>query len=54
MLLSEITNPCEDWWDEVLTRDHVDNLSDKHVDNEVEIEGPPISLAFDQQGNPTK
>ncbi|KAH6763706.1 hypothetical protein C2S51_014955 [Perilla frutescens var. frutescens] len=35
-------------------RDHVDNLSDKPVDNEVEIQGPPRWMAFDREGNPTK
>ncbi|KAH6794917.1 glycine-tRNA ligase [Perilla frutescens var. hirtella] len=35
-------------------RDHVDNLSDKPMDNEVEIQGPPRWMAFDREGNPTK
>ncbi|KAL3815004.1 hypothetical protein ACJIZ3_016272 [Penstemon smallii] len=32
----------------------VDSLSDKQVANQVEVRGPPLSKAFDQQGNPTK
>nr|XP_027106595.1 glycine--tRNA ligase, chloroplastic/mitochondrial 2-like isoform X2 [Coffea arabica] len=33
---------------------HVENLWAKQVENEVEVRGPPVSKAFDQQGNPTK
>ncbi|XP_051121510.1 glycine--tRNA ligase, chloroplastic/mitochondrial 2 isoform X2 [Andrographis paniculata] len=32
----------------------VDNLIDKQVANEVEVRGPPVSKAYDQEGNPTK
>ncbi|KAL5799004.1 hypothetical protein ACOSQ2_003824 [Xanthoceras sorbifolium] len=32
----------------------VENLCKKQTANEVEVRGPPVSKAFDQQGNPTK
>ncbi|CAI9279304.1 unnamed protein product [Lactuca saligna] len=32
----------------------VENLCSKQVANEVEVRGPPVSKAFDNQGNPTK
>ncbi|KAJ4847612.1 Glycine--tRNA ligase, chloroplastic/mitochondrial 2 [Turnera subulata] len=32
----------------------VENLSTKQAEIEVEVRGPPVSKAFDQQGNPTK
>ncbi|KAG9144168.1 hypothetical protein Leryth_021484 [Lithospermum erythrorhizon] len=33
---------------------HVQNLGAKQTENEVEARGPPVSKAFDQDGNPTK
>lgn len=33
---------------------YVENLCSKQTGNEVEVRGPPISKAFDHQGNPTK
>ncbi|KAL6981328.1 Glycine--tRNA ligase, chloroplastic/mitochondrial 2, partial [Sarracenia purpurea var. burkii] len=32
----------------------VESLCSKQVENEVDIRGPPVSKAFDHQGNPTK
>ncbi|XP_052192008.1 glycine--tRNA ligase, chloroplastic/mitochondrial 2 isoform X2 [Diospyros lotus] len=32
----------------------VESLCSRQVENEVEIRGPPVSKAFDKQGNPTK
>lgn len=32
----------------------VEKLHSKQVENEVEIRGPPVSKAFDKEGNPTK
>ncbi|KAK4267917.1 hypothetical protein QN277_024636 [Acacia crassicarpa] len=32
----------------------VENLCSKQADKEVEVRGPPVSKAFDEQGNPTK
>ncbi|XP_057492098.1 glycine--tRNA ligase, chloroplastic/mitochondrial 2 isoform X4 [Actinidia eriantha] len=32
----------------------VESLCSRQVENEVEVRGPPVSKAFDQQGNPTK
>ena len=32
----------------------VENLCTKQEENEVEVRGPPVSKAFDEQGNPTK
>ncbi|XP_065859134.1 glycine--tRNA ligase, chloroplastic/mitochondrial 2 [Euphorbia lathyris] len=32
----------------------IDNLCAKQAEKEVEIRGPPVSKAFDEQGNPTK
>ncbi|KAK4782824.1 hypothetical protein SAY86_007198 [Trapa natans] len=32
----------------------VDSLEAKQMENEVEVRGPPVSKAFDDQGNPTK
>lgn len=32
----------------------IDGLSARQVANEVEVRGPPVSKAFDSQGNPTK
>lgn len=32
----------------------VESLCSKQVEKEVEIRGPPVSKAFDDQGNPTK
>ncbi|KAL5560498.1 hypothetical protein UlMin_036709 [Ulmus minor] len=32
----------------------VEDLSTKQLENEVEVRGPPVSKAFDDQGNPTK
>ncbi|WCJ23023.1 Glycine--tRNA ligase beta subunit [Euphorbia peplus] len=32
----------------------IDDLCPKQTENEVEIRGPPVSKAFDAQGNPTK
>ncbi|KAJ0968595.1 hypothetical protein J5N97_025512 [Dioscorea zingiberensis] len=32
----------------------VQNLRSKQAENELEIRGPPVAKAFDQQGNPTK
>ncbi|XP_058104287.1 glycine--tRNA ligase, chloroplastic/mitochondrial 2 isoform X2 [Magnolia sinica] len=32
----------------------VEGLSSKQLENEVEVRGPPVAKAFDQQGNPTK
>lgn len=33
---------------------HVESLCSKQKENEVEVRGPPVSKAFDNQGNPTK
>ncbi|CAK9149389.1 unnamed protein product [Ilex paraguariensis] len=33
---------------------YVESLCSKQLENEVEVRGPPVSKAFDQQGNPTK
>nr|GLL25620.1 glycine--tRNA ligase, chloroplastic/mitochondrial 2 isoform X1 [Ipomoea trifida] len=33
---------------------HVQNLSSKQEEVEIEVRGPPVSKAFDNQGNPTK
>ncbi|XP_045828215.1 glycine--tRNA ligase, chloroplastic/mitochondrial 2-like isoform X2 [Trifolium pratense] len=32
----------------------VENLITKQTEQEVEVRGPPVSKAFDQEGNPTK
>lgn len=32
----------------------VEELFSKQVENEVEVRGPPVSKAFDKEGNPTK
>jgi hypothetical protein len=32
----------------------VENLSMKQTEVEVEVRGPPVAKAFDQEGNPTK
>lgn len=32
----------------------VESLCSKQVEKEVEVRGPPVSKAFDDQGNPTK
>ncbi|CAN0921888.1 Glycine--tRNA ligase, chloroplastic/mitochondrial 2 [Linum grandiflorum] len=32
----------------------VENLCSKQTESEVEVRGPPVSKAFDEQGNPTK
>ncbi|KAB2595345.1 glycine--tRNA ligase 2 [Pyrus ussuriensis x Pyrus communis] len=32
----------------------VENLCTKQIENEVEVRGPPVSKAYDDQGNPTK
>lgn len=32
----------------------VEGLSTKQAEIELEVRGPPVSKAFDQQGNPTK
>ena len=32
----------------------VENLSMKQMEVEVEVRGPPVAKAFDQEGNPTK
>jgi hypothetical protein len=32
----------------------VENLVAKQTGQEVEVRGPPVSKAFDQEGNPTK
>ncbi|CAO2824626.1 unnamed protein product [Amaranthus hypochondriacus] len=32
----------------------VDGLSAKQIETEIEVRGPPVSKAFDDQGNPTK
>ncbi|XP_068650080.1 glycine--tRNA ligase, chloroplastic/mitochondrial 2 [Aristolochia californica] len=33
---------------------HVERLSSRQMENEVDIRGPPVTKAFDDQGNPTK
>ena len=32
----------------------VESLCSKQVEKEIEVRGPPVSKAFDDQGNPTK
>lgn len=32
----------------------VDSVEAKQMEKEIEVRGPPVSKAFDDQGNPTK